>query len=121
MSDPNEVERDLREYLEKEKNLHRQDKLEYLRLLFDRHFQMKKLDHLITKNDLFGIISGAKSEYNNISLPLHISGRKVDTSELTAIAMIEAVVSYLNKNHLLKRLPKLDYTDASGEFDTVEE
>jgi hypothetical protein len=121
MSDPNVVEQDLREYLEKEKNLHKQDKLEYLRIMFNKHLSLNKLNHMVTKNDLFGIQSEAKKEYSQLTLPMFVTGRSVDSSELPSIAMIEAVVSYLNKNHLLKRLPKIDYTDASGEYDTLEE
>lgn len=121
MADPNAIERDLREYLEKEKNLHRQDKLEYLRKLFAKHFALDELSFLVTKNDLFHIMSSAKSEYTKLSLPLFISGRAVDSSELSSVAMIEALVSFLNKNHLLNRRPVVDYTDVSGEYDALED
>jgi hypothetical protein len=121
MSDPNTIDRDLREYLEKEKNLHRQGKLEHLKIIFNKHFSLNKLEHVVNNNDLFNIISDSKREYTNLSMPMYVSGRKVDSSELTAVAMIEALVSYMNRNHLLNRLPKVDYTDSSGDYDTLEE
>lgn len=121
MSNKESVENDLREYLERENNLHRQGKLDYLRATFSKHLALQKLDHLVTKGDLFDIVSSAKNELRNMTLPMHVSGRKIDNTELNAIAMIEALVSYLNKHHLLKSVPKLDYTDESGQFDTMED
>jgi hypothetical protein len=120
MSDPNQVDRDLREFLEKEKNLHRQDKLDYLKALFAKYFALNKLNHVVNKNDLFGIISDSKRKYVEFNLPLQVSGRAVDPSELPAIAMIEALVSYLNRNHLLNRLPKIDYSEEAG-YDSLED
>lgn len=120
MSDPQQVEKDIREYLEKEPNLRREDRLHYLRAIFDKHLTFNKLDHLITISDLKHIISNSKNSFTNANLPMCISKKTVDNSELTSVALIEALTNYLNKNHLLKKLVKLDYTDSSGEFDEID-
>lgn len=119
MSDPQQVEKDLREYLEQESNLRREDRLKYLKAIFDKYLTLTKLDHMITRHDLLGIISGAMSSYSKLSLPVSVSNKKIDNSELTSLAMVESITGYLNKNHLLKKLVKLDYTD-TNDFDEID-
>lgn len=121
MADPKSIERELREYLEKEPNLRRGDRLTYLMGIINKHMGMDKLDHMVTKNDLFHIISDAKQEYTHQRINPEISGRPVDKSELTTVAVIEAFVSYLNRNALLKKLVKMDYTDPSNDFESTED
>jgi hypothetical protein len=120
MSDPQQIERDLREFFEIEGNLKKEDRLNYLRTIFDKHLTLRKLDHMVNYGDLQEIISQSKRAYGNITLPAHITGKRVDTSQLPTLAMLEAFVGYLNKNHLLKKLTKLDYTDSSGEYDEID-
>lgn len=119
MSD-SQIEKDLREYLEKESNLRREDRLKYLMAIFDKHFTFNKLDHLATRHDIFQVISMAKSVYASFSLPMYISQKKMDNSELTPVAIIESFTNYLNKHNLLKKLVKIDYTDNSGEFEEID-
>lgn len=111
MSDPQQLEQELRDYLEKEPNLRRGDRLGYLRAIFYKHFEINKMEHLVNSQDLFGIISNAKGSYNKLRLPLRISRIQIDSSELIHIGMIESFISYLNKMNLLKKLVKFDYTD----------
>jgi hypothetical protein len=111
MSDPQELDRELREYLEKEPNLRRDDRLKYLKTLFNKHQELSALDHIVPHKDLYEIFGGAKEKYTNQKLPAMISRKRLDGNELTHIAMIESFVSYLNKNHLLKKLVKFDYTE----------
>lgn len=111
MSDPKQLDSELREYLELEPNLRREERLQYLRTIVNKHFELNKLTHMINKGDLFEIISGAKSAFTGFRLPLSITRRPVEPYELTNVAMIESVVSYLNKNNLMKKLVKLDYTE----------
>lgn len=111
MSDAEQLDRDLREYLEKEPNLRREDRLKYLKILFNRHFEIDKLDHVVNSNDLFHVISEAKSKFAKQNSQIFVSRKKLDNSELIHIAMIESFISYLSRNSLLKRLVKFDYTD----------
>lgn len=109
MSDPQQLDRELREYLEKEPNLRREDRLVYLKNILHKHLEMTKLDHIINGRDLFDIISGAKSTYSKFHLPLKISGKQVESNELANVAVIESTLGYLNKMSLMKKVVKFDY------------
>lgn len=109
MSNPDELDKELREYLNQEPNLSRGDRLAYLKAVMNKHLEFNKLEHVVNHRDLWEIVSGSKKNYTDFRLPLNVSGRVVDTSEVTHVAMIEAVVSYLNRMNLLKRLVKMDY------------
>lgn len=111
MSNPEQLDRELREYLEKEPNLRREDRLNYLKSIINKHLEFGKLEHVINNRDLFDIMSGAKAAYTNFRLPLKVTKKQVDSSELTSMAVIESALSYLNKMNLLKKLVKFDYTE----------
>lgn len=111
MSDPQQLDRELREYLEKEPNLRREDRLVYLNLIFNKHLEISKLEHIVNSHDLFDIISGAKAAYTRFYLPIKITRKQVDNSDIANVAVIESTLSYLNKLNLLKRLVKFDYTE----------
>lgn len=108
MSDPQQLDRELREYLEKEPNLRREDRLIFLKSIFHKHLEFTKLDHVVNNRDLFDIISTAKSEYSKLNLPLHISKKRVEATDLAHVAMITSIVGYLNRMSLLKKTVKFD-------------
>jgi len=110
MSDPQQIEKDLREYLEKEPNLRKDDRLAYLKVIFGKYFAMSQIPHSINYRDVQEIIDGAKRQFTNARLPMHVSGKKIEGQELVNVAVIESTVSYLNKHSLLKKLAKLDHT-----------
>src|SRR5581483_6231851 len=111
MSDPQRLDSELREYLEKEANLRRDERLVWLKMIFHKHFEISSLEHVVNSQDLFDIMSTAKSNYSKAKLPMKVSKRRLDSSETPHVAMIEAVISYLNKMHLLKRQVKIDYRE----------
>lgn len=119
MSNKDSVDKDLQEYLAQADNLKNADKLNYLRALFDKHFIFNKLDHSIIRHDLYSIASAAKGQFSNQRARPHISGKQVDSSELTTIAVIEAFIGYLNRNELLKRHVSLDYTDSEDSYEGI--
>jgi len=111
MSDPQELDRELREYIEKEPNLRREDRLAYLKAVYNKHLEINKLEHVVNSGDLFDIIATAKGNFFKLKLPMQISSKKIENGDLTHIALIESVISYLNSMNLLKKLVKLDYRD----------
>jgi len=111
MSDPQQLDRELREYLEKEPNLRREDRLVYLKAIMGKHLEFSKLEHVVNKGDLFEIISGAKSTCTTQRMPVRISRKQIDSSETTHVCIMESFISYLNRMHLLNKLVKFDYTD----------
>ncbi len=104
------IEAELKQYVEDAQNLSRQDRYTHLRAIFDKHFAMEKTEHVLTMSDFNGIVSYAKTHYNEISLPATISNRDVYPSDVGQLCTIEALVSYLNKFKILKRLVRIDYT-----------
>jgi len=67
--------------------------------------------YLITKSDLFKIVSDAKVKMSNISLPLYLSDQEVEQRELASVAILESVVMFLNSKGFLNQQLGLDVTD----------
>lgn len=111
MSDPQQIDKDLKDYLSQEHNMRREDRLIYLRAIFDKHFTLRQLDHMITAPDLLEIISTSKGGYSTQKVPMFISKRRMDHNEITHIAVLEAFISYLNRMNLLKKLVNFDYKE----------
>lgn len=111
MSDPEQIEKDLREYLAKEPNLTRQDRLAYLQTIFHKHLEINKLEHIIPYKDLFAIFSNARTHYTKTRLPINISRKAIDPNEAVHISVMESFILYLNSMKLLKKLVKFDYQD----------
>jgi PhoPQ-activated pathogenicity-related protein len=111
MSDPQQIEKDLREYLEKEPNLSRQDRIVYLQTIFHKHLEINKLEHLITKQDLFLIFSEASTHYTKMKTPVFVSKKALDPHESVHMAIMESFLSYLGRTKLLRKLVKFDYRE----------
>lgn len=115
------IERDLREYLTKEPTLSREDKIKFLMAIFNKRFEFTKFDHVVNRFDLIGIVNQAKSEYSNLRLPVNVTKVKIESHELTNIAMIESVFLFLGRHDLLRKTVRLDYTDSSADFESFED
>jgi hypothetical protein len=111
MANPEEIERELREYLEKESNMRHADKLPYLMTIVNKHFGLDKIDHIVNYYDLDQTISGAKSVYASTSMPMNISGRELTPAQTNYVLVLEAFMAYLNRNKLLKRLIKFEHKE----------
>lgn len=110
MANMETIEAELKQYINDAQNLSRDDKYVHLKAIFDKHFAMEKTQHLLTMSDFNLIISNAKSNYVQLALPAKISNRDVYASDAPHIAMIDAVISHLNRHDVLKRLVKIDIT-----------
>lgn len=111
MSNPEQLDQELREYLEKEPNLRRDERINYLRIIVKKHLEFNTLMHVINYYDIFNIINTSKVNYANFKLPLKISKKQIDNSDVTHVAMIESVIGYLNKMNLLKKPVKFDHEE----------
>jgi hypothetical protein len=109
MADPGEIEIEIMQFLEKEENMRRSDKAQYLMAIINKHFAIDKFDHIMEHYDLERIVSEAKSSYAKTTMPMHISKKQVRPSDINYVLVLEAFVNYLNRNKLLKRLVKFDY------------
>lgn len=111
MADPTEIERELREYLEKESNMRHSDKLPYLMIIINKHFGLDKIDHMVDYHDLDALINNSKVAYVDTKMPISISCRELSTTHSNYVLILEAFVGYLNKNKLIKRLIKFDHRE----------
>lgn len=110
MANMQTIEQELREYIENAYNMNRDDKFFYLKAIFDKHFAMEKKEHLLTMADFNLIVSDAKSNYVQLALPASISNKEVYPNDAPHIAMINSIISHLNKFDVLKRFVKIDIT-----------
>lgn len=110
MANEETIEQELKQFLEDSRNLSISDRYIQVKAIFDKHFAMEKTEHLLTMEDFQNIIRYAKSQFVNMTLPAQISKREVYPSEVPQVLMIEAVIGYLNKSKLLRKLVKIDYT-----------
>jgi hypothetical protein len=111
MSNPDQLDRELREYLEKEPNLAINERLLFLRSIFSKHLDFNKLEHIINSADFTNIISISKVEYANLKLPMKLTKRQVDNTDYPHVAMINSVISYFNRHNLLRRSVRFDDRD----------
>lgn len=109
MANPEQIEQEIKEYLQIEENLRGADKLAYLMAIVNKHFAIDKIDHTVDYQDLQNSVNNAKSSYARTTLPMYISKREVHPQEVNHVLVLEAFIGYLNKNKLLKRLVKFDY------------
>lgn len=108
MSDLNEIEREILEYLNQEPNLRRQDRVKFLMAIINKHLEFSKLEHAINYYDLQNIISVAKNGWTRETLPMFVSGKQIESSEVGNAMVVEATLGYLNRHTLLKKLVKFD-------------
>ena len=104
------IEQELRNYLEEQDNLSRADRYVHLKAIFDKHLALEKTEHLLTMSDFHFIVSTAKQNFVNLTLPMTISNRELYPSDAPNVAIVEAVISYLNKAGILRKLVKIDVT-----------
>lgn len=111
MSDPDQIEKDLREYLAKEPNLTREDRITYLKTIFHKHLEITKLEHLVPHKDLFLIFAESRKQYLSLKAPTYVSKKILDHQETVYVAVLESFILYLNRSKLLKKLVKFDFRD----------
>ncbi len=109
MADPAQIEQELRYFLDIEDNIRKDDRIKYLMAIVKKHYELDKIDHTVNAQDFENMLRNAKSEYVGTSLPVSISGKELTNTETNYVLMIEAFISYLNSNKLLKRLVKFEY------------
>ena len=110
MANPDQIEQEFREYLAIEKNLLPGDRLKMLMLIANKHFGMDNIEHTVNYRDFSDMMSYAKTNWANTSMPMTMSNKEVSSQEVSYVLMMEAFVGYLNKSKLLKRLVKFDIT-----------
>lgn len=89
------------------------DKKETLRLLLAKYVHLTSAEFLMSKADLDSIITLAKMQMASKTFPVFIGPlkKRVQEQEQANLCVIESTISFLNKNSILKQLPKFDYRE----------
>lgn len=110
MIDPKaKLKQELTEYVEMEENLNKQDRLLLLNAIIEKAFIFEKTLHLVTEHDIVSIASMCKTSYGNLSLPLQVGRKMMGYDDLRTIANIEALIGYMNLNHLSRKEIQINY------------
>lgn len=77
--------------------------------------------YLFTDDDLLKVVSNAKDNMSKFSLPLYISNKEIGQRSVVSLAIVESVLMLLNSKKLLTKQVKIDYSDASCNFEINED
>lgn len=105
-----QLEVDIKRFLENIEKQGVNSRVESLRHLFQKYLHLNTCEYMMDKHDLQTIIGSAKQLFANETVPIHLGEKKriVEQSELANLFVIEATVLHLNKNNCLKKIPKFD-------------
>lgn len=110
MTDPKEkILRDLSDYVNMEEHLRNEDRLLILQAIFEKHILEQKALHLIVESDILLIDTLSKNAYSQLALPLQVGRKNMGYDDLRTIAFTEAVIGYMNLNHLTHKEIKINY------------
>lgn len=104
------IEQEIRHYVEKETNLRREERVQYLMAIYRKHFTIDSLEHSIDYHDFMAVVGQAVAAYPKSVQPFRISGKEVHSTDSNHVLIIEAFVSYLNRHAILRRLVKFNFT-----------
>ena len=111
MSDmKDQLEVDIKRFLENIEKQNCSDRIESLRLLFDKYLHLNTCDYMMDYFDLQEIVGGAKDRFSRNSMPVYLGEKKriVPQDYLSNMCVVESTISLLNKKGCLKKLPKCD-------------
>jgi hypothetical protein len=105
-----QLEVDIKRFLENIENQNENDKLQTLRNLFDKYLHLNTSDYLMDHSDLFSIISSSKKKFSEENVPVKLGSNKrvVNQQDLPNLFIIEATIGHLKKKDCLKKMAKFD-------------
>lgn len=105
-----ELEVELKRFLEHIDNQSDDDRLAALKALFDKYLHLTTCDFKLDYYDFQNIINTAQSKFVNDKFPVHLGQqkKKVLDKELANLCLIEAAISYFHKNNCFKKRPIFD-------------
>lgn len=109
MADLEQIEQELMNYLDLEKNISKSDRLKLLTAIFKKHEGISNMEHVVGYYDMQDMLSYAKTQFASIRIPMKISRKDVPSQEAVYVLMMESFVAYLNKNKILRRLVRFDH------------
>ena len=110
MSELEDIERDILDFLSKVDSLKHSDRKELLTLIFKKHILTNKSDVMLSYDDFQMVVSNAKTLYTQIAFPVKLTDERGNTKDVTGneianFCVAESMISLLNRKEALKRLP----------------
>ena len=103
-----DIRHDLSEYFAKEESLSLNSRKKLLNNIFEKHLIFKDEPLSLNMRDYEFIVGGAKSMFSKKNLPITISGKDLDETQLLVYFVIESTLSFLNSKNVLKNVPQFE-------------
>jgi hypothetical protein len=105
-----EIEQDVLEFLSKVDGLCHSDRKKILMLLFEKHLVTNKADLILSHDDFYAVLNNAKNMWTKEAFPVKLKDdknvlRELSPSDVGYYCFFECVISLLNRKEALKRLP----------------
>lgn len=108
MSDLEEIEKELEILLKNIDDIKLDDRLPAIMGIIKKKIEWNPEEFLLTYGDFSDIMSNAKNAYPRATIPMYLSKRPIDNTEVVYIMMMEAFIGFLNRKKIIKRLVKID-------------
>jgi len=110
MSQLEEIEQDVSDFLSKVDSLSTNDRKQMLMLLFKKHLILNQGDAIISYDDFQYTLNMAKKIYSEEALPIKIQDDKKVLRELSPVeaghyCLMKSVIFLLNKKEAFKKIP----------------
>ena len=101
-----ELERDIKDFVDKIDKMNDNDKLEALRNLFIKHLHLEEAEHFMNKFNFNAILASAKSHFVDLSNATHIDESKLTPEQLPNYCVMLATIGELRKEKVLHKVVK---------------
>lgn len=105
MSRQSMIESDINSFLGSLQGLDNNARKDLLKNLIQKHIILTESDLVIDYYDTINMMGRASSIYAQMPVPVTISGKRLDATQLSSYAMLQSVVEFLNSKGAIKRLP----------------
>jgi hypothetical protein len=99
------IEKDINEFLNNQQGLDISSKRELLKNMFNKHIILTESPLEIDYYDTVNVLGQAANIYSEMSMPVRISGKTLDSNQVIKLAVLESFISFLNNKGAIKRLP----------------
>lgn len=103
-----DIDLDIAIFLDKHLEMSNEDKKKLLRAMFEKHILLNQSELILTKHDFDMIKSTASQLFLQANLPIKVSKKQIDSSEVSSFLVVEAVIRVLNNKNALKRSVKFE-------------
>jgi hypothetical protein len=98
-----EMENDIRHFIEKCDNLNDNDKRELLRSILAKHLHLEGAEFNLTKFNFINIMSKSTKNFVDLAVKTRIQDKELTPAQLPTYCIINATIDELRKEKILKK------------------